>query len=77
MEERQQMNVADYAPFLGTIGGGFFVGLITGYALKKVIKLAAVVVGLFIAALSYLEIAGGKIDWSVMFIFHEVQNIKE
>ena len=56
------MNVADYAPFLGTIGGGFFVGLITGYALKKVIKLAAVVVGLFIAALSYLEIAGGKID---------------
>ena len=49
------MNVADYAPFLGTIGGGFFVGLITGYALKKVIKLAAVVVGLFIAALAYLE----------------------
>ena len=49
------MNVADYAPFLGTIGGGFFVGLITGYALKKVIKLAAVIMGLFIAALAYLE----------------------
>ena len=49
------MNVADYALFLGTIGGGFFVGLITGYALKKVIKLAAVIMGLFIAALAYLE----------------------
>src|SRR5207247_9324114 len=54
-KERQQMNVADYALFLGTIGGGFFVGLITGYALKKVIKLAAVIMGLFIAALAYLE----------------------
>ena len=54
-KERQQMNFGDYAPFLGTIGGGFFVDLITAYTLKKVIKLAAVVVGLFIAALAYLE----------------------
>ena len=45
----------DIAPFAGTVGGGFFLGLITGYALKKVIKLAAVIMGLFIAALSYLE----------------------
>ena len=45
----------DIAPFAGTVGGGFFLGLITGYALKKVIKLAAVIMGLFIAALAYLE----------------------
>jgi uncharacterized membrane protein (Fun14 family) len=45
----------DLAPFAGTVGGGFFIGLITGYAIKKVIKLAAVIVGLFIAALAYLE----------------------
>jgi uncharacterized membrane protein (Fun14 family) len=31
----------DLAPFAGTVGGGFFLGLITGYAIKKVIKLAA------------------------------------
>ena len=45
----------DIAPFAGTVGGGFFVGFITGYAIKKVIKLAAVIAGLFIAALAYLQ----------------------
>jgi uncharacterized membrane protein (Fun14 family) len=38
----------DLAPFAGAVGGGFFVGFITGYAIKKVIKLAAVIVGLFL-----------------------------
>ena len=38
-----------------TIGGGFFAGLVTGWALKKVIKLVAVVVGLFLGALIYLQ----------------------
>jgi uncharacterized membrane protein (Fun14 family) len=45
----------DLALFAGTVGGGFLIGLITGYAIKKVIKLAAVIVGLFIAALAYLQ----------------------
>jgi uncharacterized membrane protein (Fun14 family) len=45
----------DLAPFAGTVGGGFLIGLITGYAIKKVIKLAAVIFGLFIAGLAYLE----------------------
>jgi uncharacterized membrane protein (Fun14 family) len=30
----------DLAPFAGTVGGGFFIGFIIGYAIKKVIKLA-------------------------------------
>jgi uncharacterized membrane protein (Fun14 family) len=38
-----------------TIGGGFIGGLLLGYALKKVVKLIAVVVGLFIAGLAYLQ----------------------
>jgi uncharacterized membrane protein (Fun14 family) len=38
-----------------TIGGGFFGGLLIGYALKKVIKMLAVVVGLFLAGLAYLQ----------------------
>jgi hypothetical protein len=25
----------DLAPFVGTVGGGFFIGFITGYAIKK------------------------------------------
>jgi uncharacterized membrane protein (Fun14 family) len=35
--------------------GGFFAGVLIGYALKKVIKLVAVIVGLFLAGLAYLQ----------------------
>ena len=38
-----------------TIGGGFFVGVLIGYGLKKVIKLMAVIVGLYLAGLAYLQ----------------------
>ena len=38
-----------------TVGGGFFAGILIGYALKKVIKFAAVIVGLFLAGLAYLQ----------------------
>jgi uncharacterized membrane protein (Fun14 family) len=38
-----------------TLGGGFFGGLLIGYALKKIVKLIAVIVGLFIAGLAYLQ----------------------
>jgi uncharacterized membrane protein (Fun14 family) len=48
--------VIDNISSLGTmVGGGFFGGLLLGYALKKVVKLIAVVVGLFIAGLAYLQ----------------------
>ena len=47
------MITTDIAPFAGTVGGGYC--FIAGYAIKKVIKLAAVIIGLFIAALVYLE----------------------
>jgi uncharacterized membrane protein (Fun14 family) len=40
---------------VGTIGGGFFAGILIGYALKKVAKLVAVVVGLFFAGIAYLQ----------------------
>ncbi|MFZ0515387.1 MAG: FUN14 domain-containing protein [Candidatus Nitrosopolaris sp.] len=36
-------------------GGGFLFGAVAGYALKKVMKIAAVVIGLFVAALAYLS----------------------
>jgi uncharacterized membrane protein (Fun14 family) len=32
-------------PTAATLGGGFFVGILIGYALKKVMKIAAVIVG--------------------------------
>ena len=39
-------------------GGGFLFGAVAGYAIKKVMKIAAVVVGLFVAALAYLSFKG-------------------
>ena len=45
-----------------TLGGGFFVGILFGYALKKVIKSLAVIVGLFLAVLAYLQ-------------YHQIANI--
>src|SRR5216684_7388479 len=38
-----------------TIGAGFFGGILIEYALKKVVKVVAVVVGLFFAGLAYLQ----------------------
>jgi len=38
-----------------TIGGGFFVGILIGYAIKKVVKVVAIVAGLFFAGLAYLQ----------------------
>jgi uncharacterized membrane protein (Fun14 family) len=47
--------VESFGPAAATLGGGFFVGILIGYALKKVIKLLAVIVGLFLAGLAYLQ----------------------
>jgi uncharacterized membrane protein (Fun14 family) len=53
-----------FAP-VSAIGGGFFGGLLLGFALKKVVKLMAIVVGLFIAGLAYLQYQHvASIDWN-------------
>jgi uncharacterized membrane protein (Fun14 family) len=54
--------VESFGPTAVTIGGGFFVGILIGYALKKVIKIVAVIVGLFFAGLAYLQ-------------YHQIANI--
>jgi uncharacterized membrane protein (Fun14 family) len=54
--------VENFGPAAATLGGGFFVGILVGYALKKVIKLVAVIVGLFLAGLAYLQ-------------YHQIANI--
>jgi uncharacterized membrane protein (Fun14 family) len=38
-----------------TVGGGFFGGILVGYALKKVIKMIAIVVGLFLVGLAFMQ----------------------
>src|SRR5438128_8093447 len=44
--------------FVFSVGGGFLFGAVARYAIKKVMKIAAVVVGLFVAALAYLSYKG-------------------
>jgi uncharacterized membrane protein (Fun14 family) len=43
---------------LFSAGGGFLFGAVAGYAIKKVMKIAALVVGLFVAGLVYLSYKG-------------------
>jgi uncharacterized membrane protein (Fun14 family) len=40
---------------VATLGDGIFIGILIGYAIKKVIKLVAVIAGLFLAGLAYLQ----------------------
>ncbi len=56
------MSIESFGPTAATLGGGFFLGVLIGYALKKVIKLLAIIVGLFLAGLAYLQ-------------YHQVANI--
>jgi uncharacterized membrane protein (Fun14 family) len=52
-------------PVSAIVGGGFFGGLLLGYAIKKVVKLIAVIVGLFIAGLAYLQYQHVAVfDWN-------------
>jgi uncharacterized membrane protein (Fun14 family) len=53
--------------FLFSAGGGFLLGAVAGYAIKKVMKIAAVIIGLFVAALAYLSYRGWvDIKWVAM-----------
>jgi uncharacterized membrane protein (Fun14 family) len=47
--------VESFGSTAATMGGGFFAGILIGYALKKVIKIVAIIAGLFLAGLAYLQ----------------------
>jgi uncharacterized membrane protein (Fun14 family) len=49
------MSTDNLSSIAATLGGGFFAGILIGWALKKIIKLVAVIVGLFLAGLVYLQ----------------------
>ena len=53
--------------FVFSAGGGFLFGTVAGYAVKKVMKIATVVVGLFVTALAYLSYKGLiNVKWVAM-----------
>jgi uncharacterized membrane protein (Fun14 family) len=52
---------------LFSAGGGFLFGALVGYAIKKFLKIAAVVVGLFVAGLAFLAYKGWiDVKWIAM-----------
>jgi uncharacterized membrane protein (Fun14 family) len=56
------MSIKSFVSSAATLDGGFFVGLLIGYALKIVIKIVAIIFGLFLAGLAYLQ-------------YHQIANI--
>jgi uncharacterized membrane protein (Fun14 family) len=49
------MTIDNLSAIVTTAGGGFFAGILMGWALKKVMKLFAIIAGLFLAGLAYLQ----------------------
>lgn len=49
------MVMESFSPIVTTISGGFLTGIFIGLALKKVIKLFTIIVGLFLAGLAFLQ----------------------
>jgi uncharacterized membrane protein (Fun14 family) len=47
--------IESFGPTAATMDGGFFIGILIGYALKKVIKILSIIIGLFLAGLAYLQ----------------------
>jgi uncharacterized membrane protein (Fun14 family) len=59
------MSVDSINSIAATVGGGFFGGLLFGYAIKKIVKLIAIIVGLFIAGLACLQYQQlGSFNWN-------------
>jgi uncharacterized membrane protein (Fun14 family) len=49
------MVIESFSPIATSIGGCFFAGVLVGWTLKKVMRLTAVILGLFLVGLAYLQ----------------------
>jgi uncharacterized membrane protein (Fun14 family) len=58
-------NASTFVPLLTTVGFGGIVGFLVGIAIKYIIKILAVIAGLFLAGLMYLESQGIlNVNWA-------------
>ena len=72
MKKEDHNKVMEIGVALTTLSGEFFGGWLIGYALKKVIKLISIAIGLFFAALTYLQYQQIiNVDWN------RLENISE
>jgi uncharacterized membrane protein (Fun14 family) len=51
-------DITSITPLLGTIGFGGIAGFLIGFALKKIMKILAIIAGVFFAAVMYLQSQG-------------------
>jgi uncharacterized membrane protein (Fun14 family) len=59
------METSAISPFAATIGGGFLGGVLLGYAIKKVIRIAALIIGLFLAGIAFMQYQQiASINWN-------------
>jgi uncharacterized membrane protein (Fun14 family) len=55
---------SDVNYFVGSGAFGFFVGFIIGYAIKKLMRILAIVIGLFLGGVTYLQYQGiVNVNW--------------
>jgi uncharacterized membrane protein (Fun14 family) len=58
-------NAANFMPLLTTVGFGGLVGYLIGIAIRYIVKIIAVIAGLFLAALVYLQSQGiDNVNWT-------------
>ena len=58
---------ADMETTLFSFGGSSILGFLAGYSLKRIIKIAAIIVGVFILGLAYLSYKGWiNVQWQIV-----------
>jgi uncharacterized membrane protein (Fun14 family) len=63
--EAAAQNVTSLTPLLTTVGFGGLVGYLIGIAIRYIVKIIAIIVGLFLAALMYLQSQGiVNVNWT-------------
>jgi uncharacterized membrane protein (Fun14 family) len=57
-------SATNFSPLLTTVGFGRLIGFLIGFVIKKLFKILAIIAGIFLAALMYLEQQGIlNINW--------------
>ena len=58
---------ADMETTLFSFGGSSILGFLAGYSLKRIIKIAAIIIGAFILGLAYLSVKGWiNVQWQIV-----------
>jgi uncharacterized membrane protein (Fun14 family) len=65
-------SATNFSPLLTTVGFGGLIGFLIGFVIKKLFKILAIIAGIFLAALMYLEQQGIlNINWDkINVVYH-------